>query len=118
MKLFTSILASLFLIVISSLSYGQTGNINGTVTDEDQKILKEFYSRKYDKFPNSDFIHRYGLYLPSGMNLKIKEITSFGHKHFFGFDNYHASDNILFISIIKEPIDSFDNASILASLHK
>jgi len=42
MKLFTSILASLFLIVISSLSYGQTGSINGTVTDEDQKILKEF----------------------------------------------------------------------------
>lgn len=42
MKLFTSILASLFLIVFSSLSYGQTGNINGTVTDEDQKILKEF----------------------------------------------------------------------------
>ena len=42
MKLFTSILASLFLIVISSISYGQTGNINGTVTDEDQKILKEF----------------------------------------------------------------------------
>ena len=40
-----------------------------------QKILKEFYSRKYDKFPNSDFIHRYGLYLPSGMNLKIKEIN-------------------------------------------
>jgi hypothetical protein len=42
MKLFTSILASLFLIVISSLSHAQTGNINGTVTDEDQKILKEF----------------------------------------------------------------------------
>lgn len=40
-----------------------------------QKILKEFYSIKYDKFPNSDFIHRYGLYLPSGMNLKIKEIN-------------------------------------------
>lgn len=42
MKLFTSILASLFLIVINSISFGQTGNIYGTVTDEDQKILKEF----------------------------------------------------------------------------
>jgi len=40
-----------------------------------QKILKKFNSRKFDKFPNSNFIHKYGLYLPSGMNLKRKEIN-------------------------------------------
>ena len=40
-----------------------------------QKILKKFNSRKFDKFPNSNFIHKYGLYLPSGMNLKTNEIN-------------------------------------------
>ena len=42
MKLFTSILGSLFLMLLSSNALGQTGTISGTVTDEDQKILKEF----------------------------------------------------------------------------
>lgn len=42
MKLFTSILGSLFLMLLSSYALGQTGTISGTVTDEDQKILKEF----------------------------------------------------------------------------
>ena len=42
MKLFTSILGSLFLMLFSSYAFGQTGTITGTVKDEDQKILKEF----------------------------------------------------------------------------
>ncbi len=42
MKLFTSILGSLFLMLFSSYAFGQTGAITGTVNDEDQKLLKEF----------------------------------------------------------------------------
>ena len=40
-----------------------------------QKILKEFNLKKNNaKFPNSEYISEYGLYLPSGINLKYNEI--------------------------------------------
>jgi dTDP-4-amino-4,6-dideoxygalactose transaminase len=40
-----------------------------------QKILKEFnLVNKNDKFPNSEYISEFGLYLPSGINLKYNEI--------------------------------------------
>jgi perosamine synthetase len=40
----------------------------------EQIILKKFNSRVRDKFPNSKYICQYGLYLPSGLNLKSSEI--------------------------------------------
>jgi perosamine synthetase len=40
-----------------------------------QKILKELkLVKKNEKFPNSEYISEYGLYLPSGINLKYNEI--------------------------------------------
>ena len=41
-----------------------------------QKILKRLrYTDKNEKFPNSDHIAKYGLYLPSGLTLQKKEIS-------------------------------------------
>jgi perosamine synthetase len=40
-----------------------------------QKILKELkLVKNNEKFPNSEYISEYGLYLPSGINLKYNEI--------------------------------------------
>ena len=39
-----------------------------------QKILKKYNVRVNDKFPNSNYICKYGLYLPSGLNLKFNDI--------------------------------------------
>ena len=40
-----------------------------------QKILKKLkLVKKNEKFPNSEYISDYGLYLPSGINLKYNEI--------------------------------------------
>ena len=39
-----------------------------------QKILKKYIKRKKENFPNSDFISKYGLYLPSYYSLTKKDI--------------------------------------------
>ena len=40
-----------------------------------QKILKNFnFINKNDKFYNSEYISKYGLYLPSSINLKYNQI--------------------------------------------
>lgn len=39
-----------------------------------QKILKRYLKQKNEKFINSDYISKYGLYLPSFFNLKKKDI--------------------------------------------
>ena len=38
-----------------------------------QPILKKYINKK-EKFVNSDFISKYGLYLPSGISLSNKEV--------------------------------------------
>ena len=40
-----------------------------------QKILKKYNISKNTSFPNSNYICKYGLYLPSGLNLKTSEIN-------------------------------------------
>ena len=40
-----------------------------------QKILKKYNISKNTSFPNSNYIGKYGLYLPSGLNLKTSEIN-------------------------------------------
>ena len=40
----------------------------------EQKVLKKFNSRHKDQFPNSKYISKFGLYLPSSLNLKKIEI--------------------------------------------
>ncbi len=40
-----------------------------------QKILKKYNISKNTSFPNSNYICKYGLYLPSGLNLKSSEIN-------------------------------------------
>ena len=40
-----------------------------------QKILKKHNISKNTSFPNSNYICKYGLYLPSGLNLKTSEIN-------------------------------------------
>jgi len=40
-----------------------------------QKILKKYNISKNTSFPNSNYICKYGLYLPSGLNLKDSEIN-------------------------------------------
>ena len=40
-----------------------------------QKILKKYNISKNASFPNSNYICKYGLYLPSGLNLKTSEIN-------------------------------------------
>ena len=40
-----------------------------------QKILKKYNISKNTSFPNSTYICKYGLYLPSGLNLKTSEIN-------------------------------------------
>ncbi len=40
-----------------------------------QKILKKYNISKNTSFPNSNYIQKYGLYLPSGLNLKTSEIN-------------------------------------------
>ena len=39
-----------------------------------QKILKKFLKKSGEKFINSEYISKYGLYLPSYYNLKKKDI--------------------------------------------
>ena len=39
-----------------------------------QKILKKFLKVKNEKFKNSEYISKYGLYLPSFYDLKKKDI--------------------------------------------
>ena len=39
-----------------------------------QKILKKIYKQKKEHFPNSNYISKYGLYLPSYFSLKKKDI--------------------------------------------
>ena len=38
-------------------------------------------------------------------NFEIDITWEFGNKHFFGFDNYDNSDNVLFVSIIRDPFE-------------
>lgn len=38
-------------------------------------------------------------------NFDIKYTTRFGHKHYFGFNDYSNSENVLFIGIVRNPID-------------
>ena len=39
-----------------------------------QPVFKKFGYFKNDIHPNSEFIYKQGLYLPSGLNLKFEEI--------------------------------------------
>ena len=40
-----------------------------------QKILKKYNISKNTSFPNSNYIWKYGLYLPSSLKLKTSEIN-------------------------------------------
>jgi perosamine synthetase len=39
-----------------------------------QPIVKKFFGKSNKSFPNSESISKYGLYLPSGLGIKKKEI--------------------------------------------
>ena len=39
-----------------------------------QKILKKFLKQKSERFKNSEYISKYGLYLPSYFNLQKKDV--------------------------------------------
>ena len=53
-----------------------------------QKILKKYNISKNTSFPNSNYICKYGLYLPSGLNLKTSEINFICSKINKIFKNY------------------------------
>ena len=53
-----------------------------------QKILKKYNITKNTSFPNSNYICKYGLYLPSGLNLKTSEINFICSKINKIFKNY------------------------------
>lgn len=37
-------------------------------------------------------------------NFELTYTKKFGHKHFFGYNNFNQSDNVLFIGIIRNPV--------------
>ena len=53
-----------------------------------QKILKKYNISKNTSFPNSNYICKYGLYLPSSLNLKTSEINFICSKINKIFKNY------------------------------
>ena len=51
-------------------------------------LLKKYNISKNTSFPNSNYICKYGLYLPSGLNLKTSEINFICSKINKIFKNY------------------------------
>jgi perosamine synthetase len=45
-----------------------------------QKILSDFLKKDKDKYPNSEHISKYGLYLPSYFDLKTKDVEAICHE--------------------------------------